>query len=136
MFFLYPRFLIRDEFREFDEYLNAGGDKENTILMGQPGIGSQSILTPFSHLWLSVIWIGKTICLAYCLLRRLIKGQPTIYTSWLNTVISSGLTGNLIWQAGSHFPDGDSWNDGYAVYPDGPVYPILEQFATNLKARG
>jgi len=62
--------------------------------------------------------------------------QPSTYTLWLQQVVSSGLTGNLIWQAGSHFPDGDTANDGYAVYPDGPVYPVLKQFAASLKARG
>jgi hypothetical protein len=62
--------------------------------------------------------------------------QPSTYTTWLTEVVSSGLTGDLIWQAGSHFPDGDTPNDGYAVYPDGPVYPVLKQFAASIKARG
>jgi mannan endo-1,4-beta-mannosidase len=62
--------------------------------------------------------------------------QSTTYTLWLNTVISSGLTGDLIWQAGSHFSTGDTPNDGYAVYPDGPIYPIVKAHAAALKARG
>lgn len=64
------------------------------------------------------------------------QNQPSTYQTWLNMVASSGLTGEMIWQAGSHFPDGDTANDGYAVYPDGPVYPILKSFAATLKARG
>ncbi|PPQ92323.1 hypothetical protein CVT25_008529 [Psilocybe cyanescens] len=62
--------------------------------------------------------------------------QPTIYQAWYNEVISSGLTGDLIWQAGSHLSSGDTPNDGYAVYPDGPVYPIMQSHAAALKARG
>lgn len=64
------------------------------------------------------------------------NNQASTYTTWLNEVVSSGLTGEMIWQAGSHFPDGDTWNDGYSVFPDGPVYPVIKQFAATLKARG
>ncbi|KAF9469516.1 CEL4a mannanase [Collybia nuda] len=62
--------------------------------------------------------------------------QPTVYTAWFNQIISSGLAGDLIWQAGSHLSTGDTWNDGYAVYPDGPVYPIMKTHAAALKSRG
>jgi mannan endo-1,4-beta-mannosidase len=41
--------------------------------------------------------------------------QTTVYTDWLKTVVSSGLTGDLIWQAGSHFDGFSSWDDGYTV---------------------
>ncbi|KAF8199076.1 CEL4b mannanase [Pholiota molesta] len=61
--------------------------------------------------------------------------QATIYTAWWNQIISSGLTGDLIWQAGSHLSSGDTPNDGYAVYPDGAVYPVMSSFAAKLKAR-
>ncbi|PPQ79908.1 hypothetical protein CVT26_004186 [Gymnopilus dilepis] len=64
------------------------------------------------------------------------SNQPAVYTSWWSTVISSGLTGDIIWQAGSHLSSGDTPNDGYAVYPDGPVYPLLTSHAAALKARG
>jgi len=59
-----------------------------------------------------------------------------IYTLWWQTIISSGLTGDLIWQAGSVFPDGTTNNDGFAVYPNSTVYTLQEQYATALKARG
>ena len=62
--------------------------------------------------------------------------QATIYTGWWNEIISSGLTGDLIWQAGSDLSTGPSPNDGFAVYPTGTVYPIMESAATALKARG
>ena len=64
------------------------------------------------------------------------NNQASTYTTWYNAVISSGLTGDLIWQAGSHFSDGDSPNDGFAVYPDGAAYPVVKQFAATLKSRG
>ncbi|OBZ68183.1 putative mannan endo-1,4-beta-mannosidase F [Grifola frondosa] len=62
--------------------------------------------------------------------------QATTYTSWYSTIISTGLTGDLIWQAGSHLSSGNTPDDGYAIYPDDPVYPIEQQHAAALKARG
>ena len=51
--------------------------------------------------------------------------------------MSSGITGDLIWQAGSHFTDGSSsWDDGYAVFPDGAVYPMQKAAAQAVIARG
>ncbi len=62
--------------------------------------------------------------------------QASTYTAWYNTIISSGLTGDLIWcvqssrihiwksrvltlpiyrQAGSRFPSGSTHDDGYTV---------------------
>ncbi|KAJ1304405.1 hypothetical protein OPQ81_005554 [Rhizoctonia solani] len=40
------------------------------------------------------------------------------YTTWWNTIISSGLAGDLIWQAGSTVSTGKTADDGYTVYPD------------------
>ncbi|KLO06842.1 CEL4a mannanase [Schizopora paradoxa] len=62
--------------------------------------------------------------------------QATIYTGWWNEIISSGLTGDLIWQAGSVLSNGPTANDGYAVYPTGTVYPVMESAAAALKKRG
>jgi len=64
------------------------------------------------------------------------SNQATVYTAWWNQIISSGLTGDLIWQSGSHLSSGDTPNDGYAVYPNGAVYPLLTSHAAALKARG
>ncbi|KAK7022835.1 hypothetical protein VNI00_016916 [Paramarasmius palmivorus] len=62
--------------------------------------------------------------------------QSSIYATWLETVISSGLTGDLIWQSGSNLNDGQRTpDDGYTIYPDGPVYPIITSHAAALKAR-
>ncbi|KAL5526177.1 hypothetical protein ACEPAG_7516 [Sanghuangporus baumii] len=62
--------------------------------------------------------------------------QAAIYTGWYNEILSSGLTGDLIWQAGSQLSTGPSPNDGFAVYPTGTVYPIMESAAAALKTRG
>jgi mannan endo-1,4-beta-mannosidase len=63
--------------------------------------------------------------------------QATTYQTWWNTVVSSGLTGDLIWQAGSHFADGSSSNDdGYGVFPNGTVYPLQVAAAKAVIARG
>ncbi|KAH9931143.1 CEL4a mannanase [Epithele typhae] len=64
------------------------------------------------------------------------SNQASTYTAWYNTIISSNLAGDLIWQAGSHLTYTSTPNDGYAVYPDGDVYPIQAAHAAALKARG
>ncbi|KAL1696278.1 glycoside hydrolase family 5 protein [Schizophyllum commune] len=63
------------------------------------------------------------------------SNQVEVYTAWLNEVVSSGLAGDLIWQAGSHLPNGDTADDGFAIFPDDPVYPLLQSHAEELKSR-
>ncbi|KAI0266756.1 glycoside hydrolase family 5 protein [Gloeopeniophorella convolvens] len=62
--------------------------------------------------------------------------QQSTYTDWWNTVVSSGLSGDLIWQAGSHLSSGDTPQDGYAIFPDNPVFQVETAHAAALKARG
>ncbi|KAK6987507.1 glycoside hydrolase family 5 protein [Favolaschia claudopus] len=62
--------------------------------------------------------------------------RNTTYASWYSTVVSSGLTGDLIWQAGSQLTNGPTPNDGYAIYPTDPVYQLMQSHAAALKARG
>lgn len=64
------------------------------------------------------------------------SNQVTTYTTWFNQIVSSELTGDLIWQSGSHLPRGNTPDDGYAVYPDGSVYSLLTSHATAMKNRG
>ncbi|KAG8892154.1 hypothetical protein FRC00_012562, partial [Tulasnella sp. 408] len=66
------------------------------------------------------------------------SNQTSTYQTWLSTVISSGLAGDLIWQAGSTLSNGQTWNDGYAIYPtdSDPTYQLLTQHSAALKARG
>ncbi|KAJ6626565.1 hypothetical protein B0H10DRAFT_2429903 [Mycena sp. CBHHK59/15] len=47
--------------------------------------------------------------------------RPSTYSTWYQTVISTGLTGDLIWQAGSQLTNGPTSNDGFAIYPTDPV---------------
>jgi mannan endo-1,4-beta-mannosidase len=60
--------------------------------------------------------------------------QATIYATWYSTVLSTGLTGDLIWQAGSTLSNGATPNDGFAVYPGSAVYTLNTQHAAALKA--
>ncbi|KAG8894601.1 hypothetical protein FRC00_008668 [Tulasnella sp. 408] len=64
------------------------------------------------------------------------SNQYATYQTWLSTVVSSGLAGDLIWQAGSTLSNGQSWNDGYAIYPTDQTYQLLTQHSAALKARG
>ncbi|KAF5354742.1 hypothetical protein D9756_005256 [Leucocoprinus leucothites] len=64
------------------------------------------------------------------------SNQASTYTTWFNQIVSSGLTGDLIWQSGSHLSSGNTPDDGYAVYPDGQVYPVLTAHAAAMKNRG
>ncbi|RDB16956.1 putative mannan endo-1,4-beta-mannosidase F [Hypsizygus marmoreus] len=64
------------------------------------------------------------------------SSQTTVYTAWFNQMVSSEIAGDLIWQAGSHLSTGDTHNDGYAIYPDSAVYPLLKSHAAAIKARG
>ncbi|KAG8952186.1 hypothetical protein FRC03_012223, partial [Tulasnella sp. 419] len=62
--------------------------------------------------------------------------QYNTYNTWLSTVVSSGITGDLIWQAGSNLPSGSTTHDdGYTIYPSDPVYPLLTSHNAALKAR-
>ncbi|KAG8746347.1 hypothetical protein FRC10_005336 [Ceratobasidium sp. 414] len=62
--------------------------------------------------------------------------QVNTYAQWYSAVISSGLTGDLIWQAGSTVSTGKTWDDGYAVFPGTDTYTAQTQHAAALKARG
>ncbi|KZT10635.1 glycoside hydrolase family 5 protein [Laetiporus sulphureus 93-53] len=57
------------------------------------------------------------------------------YEAWYSAIVSSGLTGDLIWQAGSYLASGATPNDGYAVYPNDTVYALEAHWAAELKAR-
>ncbi|KAG8919199.1 hypothetical protein FRC02_001825 [Tulasnella sp. 418] len=62
--------------------------------------------------------------------------QYNTYNTWLSAVVSSGLTGDLIWQAGSTLPSGTTTHDdGYTIYPNDPVYPLLTSHNAALKSR-
>ncbi|TCD64167.1 hypothetical protein EIP91_004480 [Steccherinum ochraceum] len=62
--------------------------------------------------------------------------QATTYATWYSAIMSSGLTGDLIWQSGSYLSSGQTPDDGYAIFPDDPVYPEEQSHNAALKARG
>ncbi|PBK88327.1 mannanase [Armillaria gallica] len=61
--------------------------------------------------------------------------QTAVYQAWYEEAVSSGLTGALIWQAGSYLSSGATPDDGYAIYPDDPVYALETSYGAILKAR-
>ncbi|KIJ66718.1 glycoside hydrolase family 5 protein [Hydnomerulius pinastri MD-312] len=63
------------------------------------------------------------------------QNQTTTYENWYSTVIDGGLTGVLIWQAGSNLTSGPTPDDGFAIYPDTTVYYMEQTYAAQLKAR-
>ncbi|KZO90089.1 glycoside hydrolase family 5 protein [Calocera viscosa TUFC12733] len=65
-----------------------------------------------------------------------IANQSEVYPYWLNEVLSSGLTGDAIWQSGSYLSTGPSPNDGFTYYPNGTVYQLVKGYAALLKLRG
>ncbi|KAG8695701.1 hypothetical protein FRC08_007599 [Ceratobasidium sp. 394] len=65
-----------------------------------------------------------------------VDNKVPVYTQWLDTVISSGLTGDLVWQAGSSLSFGMAHDDGYTIYPGEAEYTLQTQYAAKLKARG
>ncbi|KAJ7328428.1 glycoside hydrolase [Mycena albidolilacea] len=64
------------------------------------------------------------------------SSRASTYSTWYQTIISTGLTGDLIWQAGSQLTNGPTSNDGFAIYPTDPVYAVMQSHAAALKARG
>ncbi|KAG1735833.1 glycoside hydrolase family 5 protein [Suillus lakei] len=63
------------------------------------------------------------------------QNQTTTYENWYSTVIDGGLTGVLIWQAGSNLTSGPTPNDGFTIYPDTPVYYLEKQYSARLRAK-
>ncbi|QRW06479.1 hypothetical protein RhiLY_05478 [Ceratobasidium sp. AG-Ba] len=61
--------------------------------------------------------------------------QASTYTKWWDAIISSGLAGDLIWQAGSTVSTGKTSDDGYAVFPGEAEYTLQTKYAAALKAR-
>ncbi|KAJ7278403.1 CEL4b mannanase [Mycena rebaudengoi] len=58
------------------------------------------------------------------------------YNTWFQTLISTGIAGDLIWQAGSQLTNGPTSDDGYAIFPTDPTFAQLQSHAAALKARG
>ncbi|KAI9567337.1 glycoside hydrolase family 5 protein [Boletus coccyginus] len=63
------------------------------------------------------------------------QDQIATYENWYATVVDSGLTGVLVWQAGSNLTSGPTPDDGYAIYPGSAIYEMEPEYAAQLKAR-
>ncbi|KAH7920409.1 glycoside hydrolase family 5 protein [Leucogyrophana mollusca] len=63
------------------------------------------------------------------------QNQTETYENWYSTVVDGGLTGVLIWQAGSNLTSGPTPDDGFAIYPDTPIYYMEQEYSAQLKAR-
>ncbi|EUC64250.1 mannan endo-1,4-beta-mannosidase [Rhizoctonia solani AG-3 Rhs1AP] len=63
-------------------------------------------------------------------------GRVNIYPTWWKEMVSSGLAGDLIWQAGSTLSYGNAHDDGYTIFPGETEYTLQTQYAAELKARG
>ncbi|KAB5595993.1 Mannan endo-1,4-beta-mannosidase [Ceratobasidium theobromae] len=65
-----------------------------------------------------------------------VDNKSAVYTQWWDAILSSGLTGDLLWQAGSSLSFGLAHDDGYTIYPGEPEYTLQTTYAAKLKARG
>ncbi|KIK99162.1 glycoside hydrolase family 5 protein [Paxillus rubicundulus Ve08.2h10] len=63
------------------------------------------------------------------------QNQIATYNDWYCTVVDSGLTGVLIWQAGSNLTSGPTPDDGFTIFPNNPVYRMEPAYSAKLKAR-
>jgi len=110
------------DFGTFHMYPEHWGQPANATLWGKQWIIDHAALQKSANKPVIIEEYGMT------------TNQPETYAVWWDTIISSGLAGEVIWQAGSHTVNGDSWDDGYMVFPDGPIYPLLKAHFAALKA--
>ncbi|KAF7377350.1 Glycoside hydrolase family 5 protein [Mycena sanguinolenta] len=115
------------DFGTFHMYPDSWGESGNDIAWGQQWITDHATIMTSANKPAIMEEFGLT----YTGTQR-----ADDYATWYDTVISTGLTGDLLWQAGSVFNGTETPNDGYAIYPTDPVYTLLQQHAAALKARG
>ncbi|KAG8677989.1 hypothetical protein FRC08_018157, partial [Ceratobasidium sp. 394] len=112
------------DFGTFHAYPGSWGQSANATLWGVQWIKDHAASQKAANKPVIIEEFGVT------------SDQVNTYTQWYNAVISSGLTGDLIWQAGSTVSTGKTWDDGYAVFPGTSTYTAQTQHAAALKARG
>ncbi|KAG2064928.1 glycoside hydrolase family 5 protein [Suillus decipiens] len=62
------------------------------------------------------------------------NNQTVNYENWYSTAIDCGLSGMLIWQAGSNLTSRPTPDDGYTIYTDTTVYWLEEWVSAELGA--
>ncbi|KAI0030946.1 mannanase [Vararia minispora EC-137] len=112
------------DFGTFHLYPDSWGENGNETSFGNQWIIDHAASMKAANKPVIIEEFGSTV------------SQVSVYTSWYSTIISSGLTGDLIWQAGSTFNGVQTPNDGFAVYPGGAVYALETSHISALKARG
>ncbi|KIJ67924.1 glycoside hydrolase family 5 protein [Hydnomerulius pinastri MD-312] len=112
------------DFGTFHLYPESWGESANATAWGQKWITDHATAQKNANKPVIIEEFGVT------------SDQYDTYNTWYSTVESTGLTGALIWQAGSTLSNGQTPNDGYAVYPGTQVYTLDTSFAAALKARG
>ncbi|KAF7378392.1 Glycoside hydrolase family 5 protein [Mycena sanguinolenta] len=115
------------DFGTFHMYPDSWGESGNDIAWGQQWITDHAAIMTSANKPVIMEEFGLT----YTGTQR-----SNDYATWYNTVLTTGLTGDLLWQAGSTFNGTQTPNDGYAIYPGDPVYTLLGQHAAAMKARG
>ncbi|KAF7296256.1 Glycoside hydrolase [Mycena chlorophos] len=113
------------DFGTFHMYPDSWGYNDNETLWGE-----QWILDHASAMKTA----NKPVILEEYGLTSTGTAREAIYQSYWNTIVSSGLTGDLYWQAGSNFTT--NANDGYMIFPTDPVYTAYPAHASAVKARG
>ncbi|KAF8608969.1 glycoside hydrolase family 5 protein [Ceratobasidium sp. AG-I] len=111
------------DFGTFHSYPEGWGQSSNAVAWGTQWIKDHAT---------SQKTIGKPVIIEEF---GVTSNQASTYTTWWDTVLSSGLTGDLIWQAGSTVSTGKTADDGYAVFPGETEYTLQTKYAASLKAR-
>ncbi|QRV79394.1 Cellulase (glycosyl hydrolase family 5 protein) [Ceratobasidium sp. AG-Ba] len=112
------------DFGTFHAYPGSWGQSANATLWGVQWIKDHAASQKAANKPVIIEEFGVT------------SDKVNTYTQWYNAVISSGLTGDLVWQAGSYVSTGQTWDDGYAIFPNTAEYTLQTQHAAALKARG
>ncbi|KAG8701793.1 hypothetical protein FRC09_005125, partial [Ceratobasidium sp. 395] len=110
------------DFGTFHAYPGSWGQSANATLWGVQWIKDHAASQKAANKPVIIEEFGVT------------TDQVNTYNQWYNAVISSGLTGDLIWQAGSVVSTGKTWDDGYAVFPGTDTYAAQTKHAAALKA--
>ncbi|KAJ7458495.1 CEL4a mannanase [Mycena latifolia] len=113
------------DFGTFHMYPQSWGET-NTVPWGQQWITDHAAVMTSTNKPVIIEEFGVTSS----------STRNATYATWYQTMLSTGLTGDMLWQAGSQLTNGPTPDDGYAIFPTDPVYALMKSHAAALKARG
>ncbi|KAJ7931108.1 glycoside hydrolase [Mycena leptocephala] len=113
------------DFGTFHMYPESWGETNNEVAWGSQWITDHATVMKSTNKPAIIEEFGITT-----------TTRNSSYATWYQTIISTGLTGDLIWQAGSQLTNGATPNDGFAIYTTDPVYSLMQSHAKALAARG